>query len=150
MANFRPFFDKFFPTDETTCVGGVLTNATNGTADLYENYLNGCGVTARDLPPIPKVNPGTGSCNEFTQTGCIKYPHTYNATTGAVATWYDYKGPSDGKLTGMLTPLVILFGTMHEDGTVLKVSTYPNATAMGSGENRDNVQIRNFCANATP
>ncbi len=150
MANFRPFFDTFFPTDETTCTGGVLTNATNGTADLYENYLNGCGVTARDLPPIPKVNPGTGSCNEFTQTGCIKYPQTYNATTGAVATWYDYKGPSDGKLTGMLTPLVILFGTMHEDGTVLKVSTYPNATAMTAGENRDNVQIRNFCANATP
>lgn len=116
---------------------------------LLENFTNGCGVTARDLPPIPKVNQNTGTCNEFVVTGCLKYPATYNAN-GTVATWYDYRGPSDGKLTGMLTPLVTLFGTLHEDGQVMKVTTYPAATAMAAGENRDNVTIRNFCSPAAP
>ncbi len=149
MANFSPFFNTFFPTDETTCVGGVLSPGVGGGPDLLENFTNGCGVTARDLPPIPKVNPDTNTCNEFVVTGCLKYPATYNAN-GTVATWYDYRGPSDGKLTGMLTPLVVLFGTMHEDGQVMKVSTYPAATAMVAGENRDNVTIRNFCSNGAP
>jgi hypothetical protein len=50
----------------------------------------------------------------------------------------------------MLTPLVTLFGTMHEDGAVMKVTTYPSATPMASGENRDNVTIRNFCSAGYP
>ncbi|AFM13477.1 hypothetical protein [Turneriella parva] len=149
MANFTPFFNTFFPTDETTCVGGVLTPGAGGGPDLIENYNNGCGVTARDLPPIPKVNPDTNTCNEFVVTGCIRYPATYNAN-GTVATWFDYRGPSDGKLTGMLTPLIMLFGTLHEDGQVMKVTTYPAATAVAAGENRDNVTIRNFCSPAAP
>lgn len=150
MANFRVFFDTFFPTDETTCTGGVLTYVANATADLYENYLNGCGVTARDLPPIPKVNPNTTTCNEFGTAGCLKYPNTFDATTGAVTSWYAYTGPSEGKLTGMLTPLIMLFGTMHEDGTVMKITSYPSATPMAANENRDSVAIRNFCAPGYP
>lgn len=150
MAKFRKFYDTYFPTDETNCVGGVLVNGANGTPDLYENYANGCGVLARDLPPVPKVNPNTGTCNEFVQTSCITYPSAFNATTGAPTAWAAFKGPSDGKLTGMLTPLVILFGTMHEDGAVQKVTTYPNAALLAAGENRDNVAIRNFCSNGAP
>lgn len=156
IDKFRRFYDIYFPTNETTCTGGtpggnngVLTQTPNGVPDLFENYLLGCGVTARDLPPVPKVNPNTSTCNEFTQTNCVKYPRTYTAA-GAVATWYDYRGPSDGKLTGMLTPLIMLFGTMHEDGQVMKVTTYPNATPMVAGDNRDNVTIRNFCYSTAP
>ncbi|MBL8033091.1 MAG: hypothetical protein JNJ69_05300, partial [Leptospiraceae bacterium] len=156
ISKFRKFYDTYFPTDETSCVGGVLLNGANGTPDLFENYLNGCGVTARDLPPVPKVNPDTNNCNEFVQTACITYPKTYNATTGAVATWYTYSGPSDGKLTGMLTPLIMLFGTMHEDGPVMR-ETSTNCgtpgnyvacgTLMTAGQNRDLFTIQKFCAN---
>ncbi|GAB4428687.1 MAG: hypothetical protein OHK0011_10870 [Turneriella sp.] len=163
MAKFRQFYDTYFPTDETTCTGGVLTNGANATPDLYENYLNGCGVTARDLPPVPKLNPDPNNCNEFIQTACVRYPNAYNATTGAVTGWYAYTGPSDGKLTGMLTPLIVLFGTMHEDGAVIKVTgqgtdTLPGvysavkytAAPMVAGDNRDTVTIRNFCYNGAP
>jgi len=150
MAQYQAFFNVFFPTNETTCVGGVLSYVAGGGPDLYENYINGCGVTARDLPPIPKVNPDVNNCNEFVQTGCLKYPSAYDATTGAVTAWYDYKGPSDGKLTGMLTPLIMLFGTLHEDGEMLKVTSYPNATPLAPGENRDNVTIRNYCSDGYP
>lgn len=153
MAKFRRFYDTFFPTDETTCTSGAITNVANGIADLYENYLGGCGVTARDLPPIPKVNPNTATCNEFIQTSCIQYPKAYDAN-GAVlagaAGWYPYKGPSDGKLTGMLTPLIVLFGTMHEDGQVMRTTTYPNATPLTAGQDRDNYSIRNFCSVGYP
>ncbi len=153
MAKFRLFYDTYFPTDDTTCTAGVLTNTANGSADLFENYLNGCGVTARDLPPVPKVNPNTSTCNEFTQAGCFQYPKAYDsagAVLAGAAGWYSYKGPSDGKLTGMLTPLIMLFGTMHEDGAVMKVTSYPNATPLAAGENRDNVTIRNFCSSGYP
>lgn len=163
IAKFRRFYDAFFPTDETTCTGGVLSNTANATPDLYENYLNGCGVTARELPPVPKLNPDPNNCNEFVQSACVRYPNAYNATTGAVTGWYTYTGPSDGKLTGMLTPLVVLFGTLHEDGAVIKVTgndtdslsgVYSAVKYTGSpmvaGENRDNVTIRNFCSNGVP
>ncbi|HNE19443.1 MAG TPA: hypothetical protein PLF85_06980, partial [Turneriella sp.] len=163
IAKFRQFYDSFFPTDETTCTGGVLSNGANAIPDLYENYLNGCGVTARELPPVPKLNPDPNNCNEFVQTACVRYPNAYNATTGAVTGWYAYTGPSDGKLTGMLTPLVVLFGTMHEDGAVIKVTgqgtdslsgVYSAVKYTGSpmvaGDNRDNVTIRNFCSNGAP
>jgi len=146
MAKFRPFYDTFFPTDETQCVGGVLTTGSGGGADLFENYLGGCGVTAADLPPVPKVNPNITTCNEFLTGGCITYPNAYDSVTGAPTSWYSYTGPSDGKLTGTLTLLVMLFGTMHEDGTVLKVTAYPSATPMAANENRDSVTIRNFCS----
>lgn len=163
LAKFQKFYDTYFPTDETACAGGVLTNGENGTPDLYENYLNGCGVTARDLPPVPKLNPNPNNCNEFTQVACVRYPNAYDPTTGAVTGWYAYTGPSDGKLTGMLTPLIVLFGTMHEDGAVIKVTSQGtdslsgvysavkyNGALLGPGENRDNVTIRNFCSNGAP
>lgn len=146
MNSFKKFYDDYFPTDETTCTAGNLTPGSGGGPDLFENFQQGCGVTARDLPPLPKVNRSmNGFCSEFDQSQCIKYPKTYNAD-GSVATWYLYTGPSDSKLGGMLTPLIILFGTMHEDGQVMKVTSYPNAVAMGPGDNRDVVEIRNFCS----
>ncbi|MCX7632193.1 MAG: hypothetical protein N2Z22_02535 [Turneriella sp.] len=163
IAKFRRFYDTYFPTDETTCTSGVLTNGANGQPDLYENFLNGCGVTARDLPPVPKLNPDPNNCNEFVQVACVRYPNAYHPTTGAVTSWYAYTGPSDGKLTGMLTPLIVLFGTMHEDGAVIKVTgqatdtlsgvysavKYTGALMTGS-DSHDNVTIRNFCSNGAP
>ncbi len=162
IAKFRQFYDTYFPTDETTCTGGVLINGANAVPDLYENYLNGCGVTARDLPPVPKLNPNPNTCNEFVQTSCVRYPNAFDAN-GNVTGWYQYTGPSDGKLTGMLTPLIVLFGTMHEDGAVIKVTGQANDTLTGvysavkytgspmvAGDNRDNVTIRNFCYNGAP
>ena len=162
IAKFRQFYDTFFPTDETTCTGGILSNGSNGSPDVYENYLNGCGVTARDLPPVPKLNPDSNNCNEFVSTACVRYPSSYNATTGAITGWYVYTGPSDGKLTGMLTPLIMMFGTLHEDGAIMKVTanatdTYAasktanryNATLAGAGDSHENVTIRNFCSDPT-
>ncbi|HRP68335.1 MAG TPA: hypothetical protein PLY93_02265 [Turneriella sp.] len=163
MDSFQKFYDTFFPTDETQCLGGNLVPGAGGGPDLFENFKNGCGITARELPPLPKVNPSmNGTCSEFVQTACIKYPKTYKAD-GSVDTWYLYAGPSDGKLTGMLTPLIMLFGTMHEDGQVMKVSSQVNdsipggftpvrynATALGAGEDRDSVTIRNFCTDGYP
>lgn len=141
LNKFKKFYDTYFPADDTSCVSGVITNGSNGQPDLYENFANGC-IKAKDLPPVPRVNPNPASCKPNNTATCIKYPKTYDSA-GNVATWYAYTGASESRFSGIVVPMAMIVGTMHEDGDIVKAS----GANLGAGENRDNVTIRNFVKN---
>ncbi|MCS6985443.1 MAG: hypothetical protein NZM25_10020 [Leptospiraceae bacterium] len=141
LLKFKKFYDTYFPADDTVCVAGTISPGSNGQPDLFENYQNGC-IKARDLPPVPRVNPNPNTCKPSHTASCIKYPRTYDAA-GNVATWYAYTGASESRFSGIVVPFAIIVGTMHEDGGIRKT----NGNLVAPGENRDIVEIRNFEAN---
>lgn len=125
MAKFSKFYNDFFPDDSTTCTSGNLTHSPGGGPDLFENFVNGC-LKANELPPLPKVKD-------------VRYPESYNSD-GSIKTWYTYTEPSEAKMGGFLLPLVMIVGTIHEDGGIRKT----NGQLLAANENPDNITIRNF------
>lgn len=131
LAKFKKFYDTFFNNDEYSADG---TGSSDGQPDLYQKYLRslsnpGCKdgtgadvrycLTAKDMPPVPYVYG-------------VSYPASYDAD-GAALSWFTYTGSDEGKFTKFLTPLVMIVGTMHEDGKV----TLSNNNVLSSGDNLD-------------
>jgi hypothetical protein len=156
LAKFQRFYDMMFPTDEEhwDAPSGSMVSGAGGGADLYERYSHDL-VKDIDMPPVPRVQ-AVANCSEFVTTNCVTYPTAFNATTGAVTAWAVHNGPSDGKFSGILVPLIMVFGTMQEDGITYKLTGDPydinNSTVaigapLAANENADNVTILNYGGN---
>ncbi|MFO1470564.1 MAG: hypothetical protein U1F27_05935 [Turneriella sp.] len=156
LSKFQRFFDMMFPTDEEhwDAPSGTMIAGAGGGPDLYERYSHAL-IKDIDMPPVPRVQ-GASNCSEFITTGCTTYPTAFNATTGAVTAWGPHKAPSDGKFSGILLPLIMIFGTMQEDGTTYKLvgnpndinnSTVPFGSPLAANEDSDTVPILSFGGN---
>ena len=140
ISKFKPFYDLYFPNDEYNSSGNKIAD---GQPDLFQKYLRskiytGCRdlnnkkisfcLTAVELPPVPKIKG-------------IYYPTRYNLNGSPVTnSWREYTGPTEGKFTGLLFPIVLSMGTLHADGDIIK----ENGDTMSGSENIDNVSIKYY------